>query len=106
MGDSRTVNTTRNLFWGIIAKIVEIIMPFISRTAMIYVLGMRYVGLNSLFTSILGVLSLAELGFGSALVFSMYKPMAENDVKTVLPHNRTGYFCIRYLHAAVFKRSG
>ncbi len=83
MGDSRTVNTTRNLFWGIIAKIVEIIMPFISRTAMIYVLGMRYVGLNSLFTSILGVLSLAELGFGSALVFSMYKPMAENDVKTV-----------------------
>lgn len=58
-------------------------MPFISRTAMIHVLGMRYVGLDSLFSSLLSVLSLAELGFGGALVFSMYKPMAQHDVKTV-----------------------
>ena len=44
---------------------------------MIYWLGMEYVGLNSLFTSILSVLNLAELGVGSAMTFSMYKPIAE-----------------------------
>ena len=42
-------------------------------------MGMQYVGLGSLFSSILQVLSFAELGIGSALVFSMYKPMAEGD---------------------------
>ena len=55
------------------------------RTAMIYWLGMEYVGLNSLFTSILSVLNLAELGVGSAMTFSMYKPIAEQDTT---PHLR------------------
>ena len=50
---------------------------------MIYVLGMRYVGLDSLFVSVLNVLSLAEAGFGEALVFSMYEPMAKHDAKAV-----------------------
>lgn len=44
---------------------------------------MQYLGLNSLFTSILMVLSLSELGVGSALVYSMYKPMAENDEERI-----------------------
>ena len=48
---------------------------------MIYTLGMAYTGLNSLFTSVLSVLNLAELGVGSAMVFSMYKPIAEDDTK-------------------------
>ena len=48
---------------------------------MIYKLGNEYLGLNGLFTSILQVLSLAELGFGDAIVFSMYKPIIENDNK-------------------------
>lgn len=49
------------------------------RTAMIYLMGVQYLGLNSLFTSVLQVLSLAELGVGSAMVYSMYKPIAEDD---------------------------
>ena len=53
------------------------------RTAMIYWLGMEYVGLNSLFTSILSVLNLAELGVGSAMTFSMYKPIAEQDTTRI-----------------------
>lgn len=83
MGDSRTANTKRNLYWGMSARVVGLVLPFATRSAMIYTLGMRYVGLDSLFTSLLNVLSFAELGFGGALVFSMYKPMAEHDVKTV-----------------------
>lgn len=54
-------------------------MPFATRTALIYTLGSEFLGLSSLFTSILMVLNLSELGVGSALVFSMYKPVAEDD---------------------------
>ena len=53
------------------------------RTIMIHFMGTQYLGLSSLFTSILNMLSLAELGFGSALVYSMYKPIAENDSDTI-----------------------
>ena len=83
MSESRTKNTVRNLYWGTWAKFISILTPFITRTAMIYVLGMRYVGLDSLFVSVLNVLSLAEAGFGEALVFSMYEPMAKHDAKAV-----------------------
>ena len=53
------------------------------RTAMIYLMGVQYLGLNSLFTSILQVLNLAELGVGSAMIYSMYKPIAEDDNATI-----------------------
>lgn len=76
---SRTKNTFRNIIWGSIGKLVTIVLPFVTRTIMIYTMGMQYVGLGSLFTSLLQVLNLAELGIGSALVFSMYRPIAEND---------------------------
>lgn len=75
----RTKNATRNLVFGIILKIYQIIIPFLMRTAMIYFMGVEYLGLNSLFASVLQVLNLAELGVGSAMVYSMYKPIAEDD---------------------------
>ena len=50
---------------------------------MIYFMGVQYLGLNSLFTSILQVLNLAELGVGSAMVYSMYKPIVEDDEITI-----------------------
>lgn len=83
MEDNRTKNTSRSIIWGVFNKIVAIVLPFATRTVMIYYMGMEYVGLGSLFTSILQVLSFAELGIGSALVFSMYKPIAEQDTKKV-----------------------
>lgn len=79
----RTKNATRNIIWGIIEKIVTILMPFMCRTVLIKVLGSEYLGLNSLFTSILQVLSISELGIGTAIVFSMYKPIAEDDEDTL-----------------------
>lgn len=80
---SRTKNATRNIFFGIIARIYSLICPFILRTIMIYSLGVEYVGLNGLFISLLQVLNLSELGVGSAMVFSMYKPIAENDTSKI-----------------------
>lgn len=76
---NRTQKVSKNVIWGIMSKVIGLGLPFVTRTVMIYTLGMMYVGLGSLFTSILQVLSFAELGIGSALVFGMYKPMADND---------------------------
>lgn len=79
----RTRNASRNIFFGVILKAYQILVPFLMRTAMIYLMGVQYLGLNSLFTSILQVLNMAELGVGSAMVYSMYKPIAEDDNATI-----------------------
>lgn len=79
----RSKNTFRNVIFGSITKIYNLLVPFLMRTAIIYLLGMEYAGLSSLFTSILTVLNLAELGVGSALVFSMYEPLANDDTEKI-----------------------
>lgn len=79
----RTKNATRNIVFGTLLKLYQIVGPFILRTIFIYSLGIKYLGLNSLFSSILSVLNLAELGVGSALVFSMYKPIADDNVERI-----------------------
>lgn len=75
----RTKNAKRNGIWGMISRLVGLLLPFISRTVIIKFLGSEYLGLNGLFTSILTVLNLTELGVGSAIVYSMYKPIALGD---------------------------
>ena len=77
------VHARRNIKSGVILKVITPLTSFVTRTALIYSLGNVYLGLNGLFTSMLQVLSLAELGFGSAMVFSMYKPIAQGDETTV-----------------------
>ena len=79
----RTKNATRNIVFGMTLKIYQSAMPFLVRTAMIYFMGVEYLGLDSLFVSILQVLNLAELGVGSAMVFGMYKPIVEDDAVTI-----------------------
>lgn len=79
----RTKNAVRIIIFGFLFKIMNIILPFFSRTAILYVLGTQYLGLSSLFSSILSFLSLAELGVGGAMVYSMYKPISQNDTKTI-----------------------
>lgn len=79
----RKKNAAMGALSGIINKMIVTLLPFIMRTTMIYIMGTQYLGLSSLFSSILNVLSLAELGFGSALVYSMYKPIANNDTDLI-----------------------
>ena len=83
MESSRTKNSLRNIGFGMINRVVSILFPFIVRTIFIKTLGEEYLGLNSLYSSVLQVLNLADLGFASAIVASMYKPIADNDVKKV-----------------------
>lgn len=79
----RTKNAARNIVFGVIQKFYMIAFPFLMRTLMIYFMGVQYLGLNSLFTSILQVLNLAELGVGNAMVYSMYRPIVDDDSFTI-----------------------
>lgn len=83
MSDSRIKNSKRNLKSAIILQIINIILPFVVRTLILYKLGEEYQGLNGLFTSILQVLNLTDLGFSSAVVYILYKPIAIGDNDTV-----------------------
>lgn len=76
-------NTKRNIIWGYINKIINILLPFLTRTIIIYELGISYIGLGSLFSSILSTLSLAEFGFDIGIVTIMYQGIAENNNKKI-----------------------
>lgn len=60
-------------------RVVKLLMPFVNRTVFLWFLGADYLGLNGLFGSIFGMLSLAEFGFGTAIDVAMYKAVAEDD---------------------------
>lgn len=79
----RTKHAFQNTVSGLIFRMIGILMPFAVKTIIIYKLGVEYLGLNTLFSAILQVLSLSELGFSSAVVFAMYKPIAEGDNEKV-----------------------
>jgi len=80
---SNTKNAKRNIIWGILNKITMIGMPFLLRTVVVYSIGSNYLGLDSLFTSVLQMLNITEMGFSSAMVFSMYKPLADDNSEEV-----------------------
>lgn len=80
---NRTKNATRNILFSLCQRIYSLILQFLLRTIFIYTLGTQYLGLNELFSSVLHVLNLTELGVGSAMVYSMYKPLAEDDTETI-----------------------
>lgn len=79
----RIKNTKRGIIFGSFNRFVGLLLPFIIQTITIRKLGMDYVGIKGLFSSILTVFSVAELGFGSAIVYAMYKPIAEDDIDTI-----------------------
>lgn len=79
----RVERSKKNIIWTFVGKIVNLLFPFITQTCLIYILGVQYIGLDGLFKSVLMILSLTELGIGSALVFSMYKPIADGDDEKV-----------------------
>ena len=69
-------NAKRNVVAEVTNRVLTFFLPFINRTVFIWIIGAEYLGLNGLFTAVLGALSLAELGFGQAIVYAMYKPVA------------------------------
>ncbi len=76
---SRTTNSIKNIIFSLAFQLVTLILSFVNRTVFIWILGVNYLGISGLFSDILSMLSLADLGFGVALTYSMYDPLAKHD---------------------------
>ena len=75
----RAANSIRNIIFGIGGQILNLIMSFIYRTVLVRTLGDAYTGIAGSFTNILMIFSLADLGVGTAIIYNLYRPIAEND---------------------------
>ncbi len=78
--ESRTKNSFFNITFALANRVVSILTSFVNRTLFIYLLGDVALGLNSLFSTVLTVLSLSELGISSAITYHLYKPIGQNDL--------------------------
>lgn len=83
MRESRTENSIINVFAAVSGQGIGIVVSFITRIIFVQQLGEVYLGVNSLFTNIVGLLGLAELGVGTAINYSLYKPLAERNVQKI-----------------------
>ena len=76
---SRKANSIKNFITSSGSEMLIMILKFVTRTVFIHTLGKQYLGINGLFTNILQMLSLTELGLARALNFQLYKPLAERN---------------------------
>lgn len=79
----RTQKSIKNGIITIIYSIISIIFSLVTQAVFVRTLGSEYNGIKSLFNSIISMLSLAELGFGTAIIYNLYKPVKENDYITI-----------------------
>lgn len=103
MSNSRTKNSLLNMAASVGYQMLNLVLSFVSRTIFLQVLGVGYLGINGLFSDVLSMLNMAELGIGTAMTYSMYKPLAENDQETLagLTHFYKKVYCIIALTIAV-----
>ncbi len=97
MKNSRTRNSVINMITGLGGQLLSVILHFVVRTVFVHILGKEYLGINGLFSNILSMLSLANLGIGSAIVFRLYKPLAQKDekrVRVLVKFYKLAYRCI------------
>lgn len=90
----RIEKASKNIIYGYIGFFLTILTKFVVRTVFIYTIGTTYLGINGLYSTILSVLSLAELGIGTAMNYSLYKPVAENDnekIKSIMHLYKIAY---------------
>ena len=100
MSESRIKNTSRNFAYAGIFQLVKIALMFIVRIVFVYKLGEAYLGVNGLFNNVIGILSLTDLGITTALMYSLYKPLAENDqekIKKYINYFKKVYYVIALL---------
>lgn len=93
----RTKNAIYNAMFTWVGQFSLIIVTLLSRKVFLELLGAEYLGVNSLFANILSFLSMAELGIGSAITYSLYKPIAEDDeeqIKSLMQLYRKAYWLI------------
>lgn len=83
MSNSRSKNAVLNIVFGYAAQIGLLVLSFVGRKIFLRFLSIDYLGINGLYSNILTVLSLAELGLDTAVLYSLYKPVADNDIPLI-----------------------
>ena len=77
----RTKKSFRNITISMINSIINIIISLIAQKVFLNTLGESYLGLNGIFSNVLSILAVAELGIGTAIIYKMYKPIEESNKK-------------------------
>lgn len=98
--ESRFLNYSRNMVFALLTQFVTIALNLIGRRVFVQQLDIEYLGLSGLFTNVLSLLSLAELGIGHAIIYSMYKPIAIGDnekIKSLMKLYRRVYVTVGIL---------
>lgn len=83
MNESRTGNVIKNSGASLLYKLAHIVFRFVLRTVFIRLLGNEYTGISGLFTDILSVLNLMELGLDTSMVYALFSPIANNDQRKI-----------------------
>ena len=80
---SRTKNSVRNAFFTVMGSVVIMVLQLVNRKVFVNFLADEYLGLNGLFSNILSMLSMSEMGIGTAMIFSLYQPVGENNTEKI-----------------------
>nr|MDE6929275.1 hypothetical protein [Lachnospiraceae bacterium] len=100
----RAEHMTKNIKFAVAGELLLAVGNLVSRRAFIILLGKEYLGINGLFTDVLSMLSLAELGFSGSITYSLYRPVAQGDremIKSLMRLYRRVYRLIGLLILAL-----
>lgn len=96
---NRVKNSIINTIANVVCNVLLMLIGIITQAIFIKLLNVEYLGVNGLFSNILSILGIMELGIGNAIVFSLYKPIAEDDqttIKSLLGFYKKAYFIIGF----------
>lgn len=79
----RTTKSLKNMVLAIISNIITIFVGFVMQTVFIKTLGTEYLGVDKLFLNIISMLSIVDLGLGTAIIYNMYEPVESNNIKKI-----------------------
>lgn len=100
----RSQNSIKNTIVSMAMSIITILIGLVTQKIFIKILGTEYLGLNGLFTNILSMLAIVELGIGSAIIYSLYRPIAENNkeqIKSLIRFYKRSYIIIALIVAII-----
>ncbi|MBS4462459.1 MULTISPECIES: transporter [unclassified Facklamia] len=99
---TRTQNALYNSASSLVLFPLKLLVQFVNRSLFIKLLGIYYLGLNGIFSNILGMLSVAELGLGASIVFALYKPIAENNNGKIIAYMNLYSKAYRFIALIIF----
>lgn len=79
----RTKNSFKNILIALICNIITLLITFFAQSIFIKILGIEYSGINSVFNNVISMLAVSELGIGTAIIFHLYKPIANNNIEEI-----------------------